>query len=95
MFFFVHSSLDNKSAGRQSVASNLTKPDHEDDADSMAEYGEGDTGKFSRFAPVDYTEVISPPFLLRFCMCMHRTHFIINCEIFVFINIFVLKKIIC
>lgn len=38
--------LDNKSAGRQSVASNLTKPDHEDDADSMAEYGEGDTGKF-------------------------------------------------
>lgn len=39
-------SLDNKSAGRQSVASNLTKPDHEEDADSMAEYGEGDTGKF-------------------------------------------------
>lgn len=39
-------SLDNKSAGRQSVASNLTKPDHEDDADSMAEYGEGDTGKW-------------------------------------------------
>lgn len=38
-------SLDNKSAGRQSVASNL-KPDHEDDADSMAEYGEGDTGIF-------------------------------------------------
>lgn len=39
--------LDNKSAGRQSVASNLTKPDHEDDADSMAEYGEGDTGQFT------------------------------------------------
>lgn len=39
-------SLDNKSAGRQSVASNLTKPDHEEDADSMAEYGEGDTGTF-------------------------------------------------
>lgn len=38
--------LDNKSAGRQSVASNLMKPDDEvDDADSMAAYGEGDTGK--------------------------------------------------
>lgn len=38
--------LDNKSAGRQSVGSNLIKPDDEvDDADSMAAYGEGDTGK--------------------------------------------------
>lgn len=42
---FSHNSLDSKSAGRQSVASNMTKPDPEDDADSMAEYGEGDTGK--------------------------------------------------
>lgn len=38
--------LDNKSAGRQSIASNLMKPDDEvDDGDSMAAYGEGDTGK--------------------------------------------------
>lgn len=44
-FFFYYDSLDSKSAGRQSVASNMTKPDPEDDADSMAEYGEGDTGK--------------------------------------------------
>lgn len=41
--------LDNKSAGRQSVGSNLIKPDDEvDDADSMAAYGEGDTGNFVR-----------------------------------------------
>lgn len=39
-----HFRLDNKSAGRQSVASNNTKPEGESDADSMAEYGEGDTG---------------------------------------------------
>lgn len=39
-------SLDNKSAGRQSIASNLMKNDDEvDDGDSMAAYGEGDTGK--------------------------------------------------
>ena len=42
-------SLDNKSAGRQSVASNLTKPDAEDDGDSLAEYGEGETGKYNFF----------------------------------------------
>lgn len=36
-------SLDNKSQGRQSVAS--AKPGPESDTDSMAEYGEGDTGK--------------------------------------------------
>lgn len=42
----IHFRLDNKSAGRHSVASNLMKPDDEvDDADSMAAYGEGDTGK--------------------------------------------------
>lgn len=44
----IHFRLDNKSAGRHSVASNLMKPDDEvDDADSMAAYGEGDTGKVS------------------------------------------------
>lgn len=43
---FLWRRLDNKSAGRQSVGSNLIKPDDEvDDADSMAAYGEGDTGK--------------------------------------------------
>lgn len=35
--------LDNKSQGRQSTSSNLTKPGPESDTDSMAEYGEGDT----------------------------------------------------
>lgn len=48
-FFNVHfdDRLDNKSAGRQSIASNLMKQDDEvDDGDSMAAYGEGDTGKF-------------------------------------------------
>lgn len=49
----LHYSLDNKSAGRQSVASNMTKPDPEDDADSMAEYGEGDTGKPTIFHSAD------------------------------------------
>lgn len=39
-------SLDTKSAGRQSVASNLTKPDPEEDGDSLAEYGEGDAGMY-------------------------------------------------
>lgn len=39
--------LDNKSAGRQSVASNLMKDDEVDDAGSMAAYDEGDTGKCS------------------------------------------------
>lgn len=37
--------LDNKSAGRHSVASNVTKHGPESDTDSMAEYGEGETGK--------------------------------------------------
>lgn len=37
-------SLDNKSAGRQSV--NSAKPGLESDTDSMAEYGDGDTGMF-------------------------------------------------
>lgn len=47
MFYFIFS-LDNKSAGRQSIASNLMKNDDEvDDGDSMAAYGEGDTGKVS------------------------------------------------
>lgn len=36
-------SLDNKSQGRQSLSSQ--KHDPESDADSMAEYGDGDTGK--------------------------------------------------
>lgn len=36
-------SLDNKSAGRQSLNSQKHGP--ESDTDSMAEYGEGDTGK--------------------------------------------------
>lgn len=36
-------SLDNKSQGRQSVNSQKVGP--ESDTDSMAEYGEGDTGK--------------------------------------------------
>ena len=36
--------LDNKSTGRQSVSSN-NKPGPESDTDSMAEYGDGDTGK--------------------------------------------------
>lgn len=45
LFHFIFS-LDNKSAGRQSIASNLMKNDDEvDDGDSMAAYGEGDTGK--------------------------------------------------
>lgn len=35
--------LDNKSAGRQSVSS-ANKPGVESDTDSMAEYGDGDTG---------------------------------------------------
>lgn len=39
---FVYS-LDNKSAGRQSVSS--AKPGVESDTDSMAEYGDGDTGE--------------------------------------------------
>ncbi|KAM7349143.1 neuroglian isoform 1-T6 [Cochliomyia hominivorax] len=37
--------LDNKSAGRQSVSS--AKPGLESDTDSMAEYGDGDTGQFT------------------------------------------------
>ncbi|EDW07901.2 neuroglian isoform X1 [Drosophila mojavensis] len=38
--------LDNKSAGRQSVSS-ANKPGVESDTDSMAEYGDGDTGQFT------------------------------------------------
>lgn len=41
---YLHFSLDNKSAGRQSVSS--AKPGLESDTDSMAEYGDGDTGRF-------------------------------------------------
>lgn len=38
-------SLDNKSAGRQSIASNLMKNDDEvDDGDSMSAFVEGDAG---------------------------------------------------
>lgn len=45
--------MDNKSAGRQSIASNLMKPDDEvDDGDSMAAYGEGDTGKINLNKPI-------------------------------------------
>lgn len=45
LFCVLRLSLDNKSAGRQSIASNLMKNDDEvDDGDSMAAYGEGDTG---------------------------------------------------
>ncbi|XP_055709240.1 neuroglian isoform X1 [Phlebotomus papatasi] len=40
--------LDNKSQGRQSLSSNQTKPGPESDTDSMAEYGEGDTGECCR-----------------------------------------------
>lgn len=43
MFLF-YFRLDNKSAGRQSVSS--AKPGLESDTDSMAEYGDGDTGRF-------------------------------------------------
>lgn len=39
-----HSSLDNKSHGRASVASD-PRAAPESDTDSMAEYGEGDTGE--------------------------------------------------
>lgn len=46
--------LDNKSAGRQSIASNLMKPEDDvDDGDSMAAYGEGDTGKKNSQALID------------------------------------------
>lgn len=38
-------SLGTASTGRHSIASNLTRPDGDDDGDSLAEYGEGDTGK--------------------------------------------------
>lgn len=38
-------SLDNKSQGRQSLSSQKHGP--ESDTDSMAEYGEGDTGKMT------------------------------------------------
>lgn len=42
--------LDNKSAGRHSIASNLMKNEDEvDDGDSMAAYGEGDTGTYFSF----------------------------------------------
>lgn len=41
--------LDNKSAGRQSVSSANKPGGIESDTDSMAEYGDGDTGKFCIF----------------------------------------------
>lgn len=42
-------SLDNKSAGRQSLSSQKGAAGVESDTDSMAEYGEGDTGNASCF----------------------------------------------
>ncbi|XP_031628790.1 neuroglian-like isoform X2 [Contarinia nasturtii] len=62
--------LDNKSAGRQSIASNLMKPEDEvDDGDSMAAYGEGDTvGQFAedgsfigQYVPGKLNPPVSPP----------------------------------
>lgn len=37
-------SMGTASTGRHSIASNLTRPDGDEDGDSLAEYGEGDTG---------------------------------------------------
>lgn len=47
-----HLRLDNKSAGRQSVNSAQTKHGPESDTDSMAEYGDGETGKYKSLCGV-------------------------------------------
>lgn len=62
--------LDNKSAGRQSVGSNLIKPDDEvDDADSMAAYGEGDTGESRSLYSIYFLAFIS--YLLFIYLSFH------------------------
>lgn len=77
MFVDKNFRLDNKSAGRQSVGSNLIKPDDEvDDADSMAAYGEGDTGILIIFCsilhfcslPIDSVDIRNIVFFIYFIL---------------------------
>ena len=73
------SSLDNKSAGRQSVSS--AKPGLESDTDSMAEYGDGDTGMSKSMCIVLYMYSIPNGCLL---------HIYLHTSVHIYTKLFVL-----